>query len=141
MNIVTETEYDLAVEEVSHEVFDPLGDDGGFSDEILDLIEDGQNDAAKERIVDRCIHKSLFSHPFHTGPLSGSTTEAETLSVVHGCIVEHGSRINSTIEQHADRPQSTTARNRLGEDALLVFASDVKRDVYRRVRKTVNSEE
>lgn len=136
MQILTKEEYDNAVEAVSTNVFDPMGPNADVSNDILDLIDDGRQEEARDRLKQRIHDETLFNHTLGEGPID------QQKPIVLGAILQHSdcsSRIPTEFLEFMNRkPDRRHPEERLQEAAWGAFWGDVKHHVYKRVRNIVN---
>lgn len=141
MHILTKHEYDEMVTETVERVWAPLGDSQDFVFEIADLVDEGHQDEAREKLRAR-VHDEVAGAARYL-------TDGEVLflddlpPVVHGCIVQHGekpvlnARRADVAELHGGwRRETPTAR--LERAAFEQLYVDVRAEVLSRVRSYVN---
>lgn len=133
MRIITKEEFDEAVRQVAGQVFDPFGDGEvhDFSMEIVDLVDEGRQDEAKDRLKRRTYHNVLFKHPFGDGPLDDQPP------IVHGCLVQHrdGTLSLDYREEHLSLHRHS-AEETVQEMGMAAFYSAVKDEVWSLARAT-----
>lgn len=129
MEILTKAEYDEKVEQISSQVFDPLGDCSDYSHEILDMVlndDDDDTEMAREDMDNRAKNKA--EDVFAVGEWSDKG------AMFYGAVVEHGGN------HHPPESGEVTTERVVKFMAKHVFYRDVKRDAFKRARTAVGDE-
>lgn len=132
MQILTETEYDDLVDELAGRVFDPMHPDDAVSDVSLrwiEMVEDGKQDAVREKIREELDYVVVFDHGIHdSGPLG------EMEPATAGCIMQHSQRANRVKPDDVDGSGAETVTRKM---AARVLWEDVQGEVHERVRNSL----
>lgn len=140
MYVLTKDEYDDAVMEFSVHIFGPLSDDTCIElEEIQDAVDEGRQEDVREKIKDEMEKEMTFNHPFETVDGRMSTFDHIRPTVL-GSIIEHSDNaaiIDSDVRDEL-QPHSYNARENLAALARGVFYTDVKRDVFDRIRSCLD---
>lgn len=137
MQIVTEREFDEAVQQVADKVFDPLAESDEIHDftmGVLDNVDDNRQERAQESLQRRTFHKVFFEHPFGDGPIDDLPT------VVLACFIEHHDRTISLHyrDQHMAVLSESNGDKTVAELGTAAFYTAVKDEVWKRARGAVS---
>lgn len=143
MQILTESEYETLVEDLSHQVYDPLSDSHevcSWSLELLDLVLDGESEEARERVREKTREVVEWEHGLDTGPRMGTVDNIEPITA--GSIVQHSGRnwrIDRQYREEEMEVSKSNARKNLQQQAAGVLFTDVKAEVANRIRASLDA--
>lgn len=142
MKILTESEYEELVTNLSEQVFAPLGSGAIELEEVEAAIENGNQEEFKERLKTVIGNKILFDHGLGEGPLDSQDT------ILLASIIEQSESSRNADKYWSDERSfsPTDARGRIrnadkvvAEAAAAVLFTDVQGDVYKRIRGITDS--